>query len=367
MAPIGTDRGAARGPRALRPARVRPVMRPPRPSGRLLLPLLLAALTLWPPATAAAEAPPSRPLLPPAGQAAVETALDRMYRMDYPAAEETLLRDLPPSSARLFFTGLVRLNRFMDWGDTAALRRAEASWETLVSSRDPEASVPTDGTDPHGPALWRALGLVQLSHAAAVRGETLRAARLALSAERRLRAVDRPEARAALMLLDYYRGRLLERLPLLGPPTFDERTFARRIGATPVLRDLFLGPLFWIHVDRDRHEAADSLTRAFLRRYPDNRLARQMRADGLFHAGALEPALAEQERLRGEYRALRVPESLPLGYYRAVGALARLQAARGRPGEAGALREEWRRAEDGDLGPWLPPSLRKDLRNLDLP
>src|SRR6187402_1279402 len=70
----------------------------------------------------------------------VQKALDQLFRMDYPAAEATILEGLPAASpARPYYAGTICLNRFLDWGDTAALARAERYWEDVDSRAFPAA------------------------------------------------------------------------------------------------------------------------------------------------------------------------------------------------------------------------------------
>ena len=66
--------------------------------------LALSALPL----IAAENAPVDRPTGNP-----IEAALDHLYRMDYPAAEESILKGLPKESpARAYFAATVCINRF---------------------------------------------------------------------------------------------------------------------------------------------------------------------------------------------------------------------------------------------------------------
>src|SRR3954471_12362442 len=89
---------------------------------------LLATYFVVPTVAAAAAEP----------DAVIHQALDRMFRMDYAGAEARLLEGLPASSpAQPFYAGTVCLNRFLDWGDTTALRRAERYWEILSPRGDP--------------------------------------------------------------------------------------------------------------------------------------------------------------------------------------------------------------------------------------
>lgn len=309
--------------------------------------------------------------IPAPGEAAlVRTALDQIYRMDYATAEETLAKGLPAESpARPYFSGLACMNRFLDWGDTVSLRRAESHWEKLNPKGDPSKLY--DKVEARELRLYRGLAGVQLSYAASLRGQRIRSAALALAARDQLEDLSAAEAKATLMLFEYYRGRILEKLPFVDEPDFDLTAFNEAVKASPALREMFQGSLFWIHMDHRRFGAAQALALEFLDRYPDNRLMRQARGDAFYKAGKLPEARATYEKLREEYAALPSGREggaekgrLPLGYYRCVGNLARIEAAAGNRRETLALKADWKRADRLGLLPWLPPGLKRDLERL---
>lgn len=300
----------------------------------------------------------------------IRAGLDRLYRMDYAEAEKRIAGEPGQrSAARLYYAGIAAMNRFLDLGDTAALRRAEESWEELSPRGAPSPRL--RGEDPERLRLYRGLAGFQLSYAATLRGHPLRAAALAFAARDRLTSPFRhpaPEARAALMLYEYYRGRFLERLPFVPGPEFPVASFREAAEAAPASRETLLFSLFWVHVDAGSLDSAAAIIDAFLGRYPENRMGRELRGSLAFRAGDPAASRAEYEKLREEYaRVAREPGLLPLGYYRAVGNLARARAAAGDLEEAAALRAEWNRGLAGPSGPWLPSGLRAELAALRLP
>jgi hypothetical protein len=284
--------------------------------------------------------------------------------MDYASAEETFLRELPAQSpARPYFSGIACMNRFLDWGDTTALRRAEAHWEVLSPRGEPPPN--SRDIDPERLRLYRGLAGFQLSYAASLRGQNFRAAAFAFSARRQLQGLQSPEARATLMLYAYSRGRILEHLPFVQAPDFDVAAFVRAAEASASLREMFRASLFWIHIDHRHYVAARDLAEDFQNRHPDNRLARQMRADGLYHGGDLAAARLEYEKLREEYAAFpKAVGRLPLGYFRATGNLARIHAALEERHDMQSRLADWKRAERLGLMPWLPRGLARDLAGL---
>jgi hypothetical protein len=308
-----------------------------------------------------------------AGPAVIRQALDGTLRMEYAEAEALILEGLPSSHpAQAYYAGTICMNRFLDWGDTAALARAERYWAKLSPHGDPSPGY--RNAAPDEVRLYRGLAGFQLSYASSLRGEHLRPATLALVARRQLLPVDRPEASATLMLYDYYRAQLLGKLPFVGEKEFPVKAF-RQVADVSPLRDLFLSSLFWVLVEKGKDKTASGEVRAenlgaalriadaFLERYPGNRMGREMRGSVLYWAGRFQEAREEYENLREDYRKLRKsPERLPLGYYRATGNLARVYAALGMRAEADARLAEWNRAERSGTGPWLPASLKEDLK-----
>lgn len=299
-------------------------------------------------------------------------AMDQNFRMNYAAAESSLAKIPDDHAARPYFMGLGCLNRFKDLGDTAALRRAEMFWNRLLPRN---ASSEHFKEDSVSLKLYRGMGSLQLSYIASLRGATLRSASLALTARGQfLPVTGRAESDAGLALFDYYREHTLEKirfLPFVNPdtkiPLIQLKAAANQ---SRYLRDGLLVSAFWIHVDRREIDSALHIADDFLRRYPRNRLARQMRGSALFRGGQLAEAKKEYEALLLEYRALKdsLPSGyLPLGYYCSVANLARIDAGLGLQTETRALMTEWQKARNSRLDPWFPTSLKKDLEHLRLP
>jgi hypothetical protein len=335
--------------------------------GRRVLLAFLAAAT-------AGMASATGPHIPAPGEAAiVRKAQDQVFRMHHEAAEVTLKQGLPKSSPALhYFAGLACVTRFLDVGDTLALRRAETYWEALSPRGAPSPAF--RHVDERTLKLYRGLTGVQLSYAASLRGQHIRATAYALAARKLLEETGEtgqnktnsqglpPEAKASLMLFDYYRGRFFDKIPFVGATDFDTDAFERAAEATPTFRNMLLGSLFWIHLDQSRYAAAEEIADDLLLRYPGNRLVRQMRGAALYRGGKLEAAQDVFESLKVEYAALPAsPVQLPLGYYRNVGNLARVKRAAGDEAGTVVLIGEWRRAEQAGLMPWLPQVLRREL------
>ena len=226
-------------------------------------------------------------------------AMEHAFRMEYAAAESSLTQIPNDIAARPYFMGLSCLTRFQDLGDTAALRRAEIFWDRLSPHHASSEHFKEDSIQLR---LVRGMAALQLSYISSLRGSSLRSASLALTARGQLIPVaGQAEADAGLALFDYYRERALEKirfLPFVNPnaevPLRQLKTAANH---SRYLRDGLLVSAFWIHIDRKEIDSALHIADDFLRRYPRNRLARQMRGSALFRGGRLPDARREYEAL----------------------------------------------------------------------
>ena len=299
----------------------------------------------------------------------VTAAMNQCFQMEYAKAESLLARIPDDNPMRPYFTGLICLNRFQDLGDTASLRRGEQLWEEL-SPRDPSSKCfKEDSLQLHA---YQGLAEMQLSYLAALRGSRMRSASLALSAHGKLRSVSGvAEADAGLALFEYYRERVLQKidfLPFVNPdPDAALHRLETAAKASLHLHDILRVSVFWIRLDRGEMDSALKISDEFLGRYPRNRLARQMRGSALFHAGRFSEARNIYEQVSGEYAVVRdsLPFNIPLGYFKAVGNLARIYAQLGMQAEAAARLSEWKKALDSGISPWLPASLKRDLKRLE--
>ena len=308
-------------------------------------------------------------LYEPVHDAAILKALDRIYRAEYDSAE-AVLAALPDCPARAYFRGLVRINRYDDLGDTAALFAAEALWERLDRAADTAASVLLkDGNYP----VYRGLAKLQLSYVASVTGGRIRAARLGRKAVDLLRPYSGyAEAAAALALYEYYKAALLKGIAWLPFVSADrDRPLENLEAAIPrsrYLREILRTSLIWIHYDAGRYREGLEPIREFLARYPGNRTYRQMRADFRYRQGDLDAARRMQDSLLAEYRGLgrlySSPAYLPLGYLSAVGNLAKLDASQKRRDWLDRDLTLWYSPRYKGMLKWLPASLVREVDSL---
>ncbi|MDB5048696.1 MAG: hypothetical protein JWO30_1767 [Fibrobacteres bacterium] len=308
-------------------------------------------------------------LYEPVHDTAILLALDRVYRGEYDTAD-SILSALPSCPARDYFRGLVRINRYEDLGDTAALFAAQAMWERLDRASDTAASAfLRDGNYP----LYRGLSELQLSYVASMTGGRIRAARLGRKAVGLLRPLsDRAEAAAAIALYDYYKAALLKGVDWLPFVTADKEGPLRRLeGAVPKSRylgEILRTSLLWIHYDAARYDAGTQPIQAFLARYPGNRAYRQMLADFRYRQGDLDSARRLHEALLAEYEGLGrnypFPAYLPLGYLSSVGNLAKIDATQKRRESLERHLATWYSPGYKGIMKWLPASLVREVDSL---
>lgn len=304
-------------------------------------------------------------LFNPQYDAPLLAAMQQTFGMQYGKADSIvarLPRDIPEQP---YFSGLACMTRFQDLGDTSALRRAENFWMRLINNDPPQ----TFHADSAQLQLYRGLASLQLSYLASLRGSNLRAASLALSGRSLfLASHDWAEAEAGLALFDYYREHALEKIrfipffhPDSDPPLQHLEAAAEK---SRYLRDGLRVSVFWIHVDRNETDSALGISDDFLKRFPENRLMRQMRGSALYRGGRLAEARKVYEDLLPEYAALKnsLPNFPPLGYACCVGNLARIYAGLGMKAESASKLAEWRNLSRFGLEPWLPSSLKKELQ-----
>ena len=303
-------------------------------------------------------------LYEPAYDSLILRALDLLYRMDYSAADSAF-NTLPDIPARSYFRGLVLVNRFNDLGDTAALFRAKALWEKFDQS--------TSATANNNQALYRGLTELQLSYVAGVTGRQIRAARLGRQAIGKVRPfAGKAEADAAMALYDYYKASLLKGVDWVPFVTADEEAplakLEKAIPESRYLREILQTTLLWLYYDREKFATGLGLIEAFLKRYPENRLYRQIQADFYFRKGDVALARSLHEELRREYtelgKAYPSPPYLPIGYLSSVGNLAKIYASQKQPELMEGQLKVWQAPEFRSLMDWLPSSLKREVKSL---
>jgi len=222
--------------------------------------------------------------------------------------------------------------------------------------------------------LYAGLGQLQLSYVASLTGHSLRAANAARKSASLLGPLrGAAEADAALSLYDYYKASLLKGfdwLPFLradmdGPVRRLENALSR----SRYLREVLQTSLLWLYYDEGRFGEGLALIRGFLSRYPGNRLYRQILGDYHFRSGSLDSARAVQESLLAEYSAMGAkrapPGCLPLGYLSAVGNLVKIHSALGQEHLRRKYLVIWSESGFREVMPWLPASLRREVKALE--
>lgn len=304
-------------------------------------------------------------------------ALDALYQMDYDKSDSNLTK-IPPSSSRTYFLGIVAMNRFNDLGDTAALFEAERQWKKFVQAQDSlHTSKPFSLSN--NDAMYLGLTELQLSYIANIKAQKFQSTRLALKAVERLKLFPHlAEATAAIALYEYYKADLFSGISWVpfvkSDPNSALSQLEKSIPQSRYLSTVFETSLLWLYYDKGRY--TDGLNRIdhFLSRYPQNRLYRQMRADFQFRMGNFTEARTEYEALRDEYLSQKkisasfTPSShsslLEIGYLSAVGNLIKIYYAQKQTKLAAEQVSIWNARASQKTMPWLPKSLKKEVKHL---
>jgi hypothetical protein len=134
------------------------------------------------------------------------------------------------------------------------------------------------------------------------------------------------------------------------------------------LQDILQTTLLWLYYDRGKYDLGLARINAFLVRYPQNRLYRQIKADFLFRKGDIPLARSIHEALRQEYLGLNrtypSPAYLPIGYLSSVGNLAKIYASQKQPELLGSQLAIWRKPESEKVMDWIPASLKREVKSL---
>lgn len=289
--------------------------------------------------------------LPPAEDSLARAISLATLRADYVRATTLALQlRARHAAAGCVFSAMVGVSRFDDLGDTVALRRASRELDTCKA----------DG-------LWEALRLFELGYAHSVLGNPVQAALKTRGAALHFKQSPDTDAQAFYAIYAYYVDQLTAGLSWM-PFVSDKRVehlAALRKGAnsqSPYWA-LFSTPLAWIYYDRKEYSTALQVVDKMLLRSPGHPVFLQMRADMLFMLKRYPEAVAiyEQSVLLYKQRNGRC-----LRYWCAVGNLARIYHAMGKPEQAHNWAIQLSDPAFATIRRWMPSSLMDDLDERDL-
>lgn len=301
--------------------------------------------------------------------------IESVNRMNYSEAD-SVLKSIPISTTRIYFQGLVDLSRFNDLGDTAALWRAEGSWQKLIQGQDSLLQLKhhSKKLDEINNGIFLGLSELQLSYIDNLKGEKLRSTRMGMKAISHLKLFPGiAEAIAAIALYNYYKADLLKgvnwvpfvHVDTLGPISQLETA----IHHSRYLKNVFETSLLWLYYDQKKY--AEGLIRInhFLDLYPQNRLYRQMKADFLFREGDSKNAKEIHESLYAEYARLKSASAtvnfIPIGYLSSLGNLIKINHAENQTKLMSEQLLIWNSPEAQKNMSWLPKSLKKEVEMLN--
>lgn len=242
---------------------------------------------------------------------------------------------------------IVRVSRYDDLGDTAALLSAGANLEKCAST-----------------GLWEALRKFELGYVQSESGHSVKGAMTTRSAAKLFENSPEQEARAFYAIYAYYidksfswvpfkSDRRAEYLAVLDSASANSRRFW----------PLFLTSLVWMHYDKGDFNAGLKLALRGLAKVPNHPVLLQVKADMLYRLRRYKEAAAIYEKSAADYLA-RTGKSIR--YWCAVMNLVRIYADMGDKSKMQAWRERLSDDTFKKMKNWMPGSLVDDLdgRNL---
>jgi len=303
--------------------------------------ILLIALTFV--ALAFGEAP-SLALPEPLMSQAVQTT-ERSMALDYAGAME-LAKKVRKSDDGVgcVLENIVRVSRYDDLGDTAALIAAGTNLEKCVST-----------------GLWEALRKFELGYVQSESGHSVKGAMTTRSAAKLFEESPEQEARAFYAIYAYYIDKSFSWVPFKS----DRRSEYLAVldsAATGSRRfwPLFLTSLVWMHYDKGDFNAGLKLSMRGLSKAPNHPVLLQVKADMLYKLKRYKEAAAIYEKSAADY-LVRTGKSIR--YWCAAMNLVRIYADMGDKAKA----EQWQKLLSDpvfkQMRQWMPGSLIDDLES----
>ncbi len=307
--------------------------------------LLFIALSASVLAFGAQPSQPSKPTLAlpePLMTQAVQMT-ERSMALDYAGAMELANKvRASDDGVGCVLENIVRVSRYDDLGDTAALITAGTNLEKCTSV-----------------GLWEALRKFELGYVQTETGHSVKGAMTTRSAAKLFEESQEQEARAFYAIYAYYIDKSFSWVPFKS----DRRSEYLAVldsAATGSKRfwPLFLTSLVWMHYDKGDFNAGLKLSLRGLGKVPNHPVLLQVKADMLYRLKRYKEAAAIYEKSAADY-LVRTGKSIR--YWCAVMNLVRIYADMGDKAAA----ERWQKAlkdpEFKKLRHWMPGSLIDDL------
>ncbi len=266
-----------------------------------------------------------------------------------------------------FFRGVVRLAQFNDLGDTIALNHAYALFDSVQTSK--QSSIQAFPKD-----LLVGLALMQQSYIHTIKGEQVKAFWLTQKGIKRLKKhPDYIEAQCTIHLYNYYKrafAKYLKWLPFVNTDRTIHRQFLNNhFDKSNYFWTFYITPLIWFHFDIGDYKSGLTLAKSFLKRYPNHRPYRLIKADFLYKLKEYPKAQQEFERVLSEYETYYASHPskpyITINLCNARGNLTRVNYDMGNAKQKAKYKALWFSNECQQWEPWLPKSLKKDLKRFE--
>lgn len=270
---------------------------------------------------------------------------ERSMALDYAGAME-LAKNVRKSDDGVgcVLENIVRVSRYDDLGDTAALIAAGTNLEKCVST-----------------GLWEALRKFELGYVQSESGHSVKGAMTTRSAAKLFEESPEQEARAFYAIYAYYIDKSFSWVPFKS----DRRSEYLAVldsAATGSRRfwPLFLMSLVWMHYDKGDFNAGLKLSMRGLSKAPNHPVLLQVKADMLYKLKRYKEAAAIYEKSAADY-LVRTGKSIR--YWCAAMNLVRIYADMGDKAKA----EQWQKLLSDpvfkQMRQWMPGSLIDDLES----
>ena len=317
--------------------------------GRILLVTLTAAALAFGAQPSQTSKPAQPTLALPAQQMTyAEQMTERSMALDYAGAME-LAKKVRASDDGVgcVLENIVRVSRYDDLGDTAALVTAGTNLEKCAST-----------------GLWQALRKFELGYVQTETGHSVKGAMTTRSAAKLFEESPEQEARAFYAIYAYYidksfswvpfkSDRRSEYLAVLDSASKDSKRFW----------PLFLTSLVWMHYDKGDFNAGLKLSLRGLGKAPNHPVLLQVKADMLYRLKRYKEAVAIYEKSAADY-LVRTGKSIR--YWCAVMNLVRIYADMGDKEKSARWQKALEDQEFKKLRHWMPGSLVDDLESRDV-
>lgn len=270
---------------------------------------------------------------------------ERSMALDYAGAME-LAKNVRKSDDGVgcVLENIVRVSRYDDLGDTAALIAAGTNLEKCVST-----------------GLWEALRKFELGYVQSESGHSVKGAMTTRSAAKLFEESPEQEARAFYAIYAYYIDKSFSWVPFKS----DRRSEYLAVldsAATGSRRfwPLFLTSLVWMHYDKGDFNAGLKLSMRGLSKAPNHPVLLQVKADMLYKLKRYKEAAVIYEKSAADY-LVRTGKSIR--YWCAAMNLVRIYADMGDKVKA----EQWQKLLSDpvfkQMRQWMPGSLIDDLES----